>query len=107
MTRPYLELVGVQATNTKRFKLYHIDYIYVRRIDNEYKGYAIMKGYDMTLTMPFHTITTSLMDVYGSVLKNVWRQDDRRNESFYLQFVVAFRPEKVGLTGYWEHWAEW
>ena len=66
-----------------------------------------MNGYDMTLHIPFSEVVHSVMDVYAPVIKSVWQQDNRRIDSFYLQFVVAFRPEKVGLRGNWSHWAEW
>ena len=107
MKRAYLELVGVQVTHSKPTKRYRIDNVYVRRVGNEYKGVATMRGYDMSLHRRFRGIAQSMMDAYAPVIKSVWQQDNRRSNSFYLQFVVAFRPEKVGLIGDWYHWAEW
>ena len=107
MTRTYLELVGVQVTHSKPSKRYRIEHVYARRVGNAYKGFATMKGYDMALHMPFKRIVGSLAEAYAPVLKSMWSQDNPRAHSWYLQFVVAFRPEKVGLTGHWDHWAEW
>jgi len=107
MTKQYLELVGVLVAHSKPAKTYRIDYVYARRVNNEYDGFATMKGYDMTLALRFCKVVHSLLDAYAPVIKHVWNQDNRRTESFYLQFVVAFRPDKVGLIGRWEHWAEW
>lgn len=107
MTRAYLELVGVQVTHSKAARRYRIENVYARRIGNEYKGFATLKGYDMTLPGRFYTVVRCMMDAYAPCIRSVWHQDNRRTESFYLQLVVAFKPEKVGLVGPWEHWAEW
>lgn len=107
MTRAYLELVGVQVTHSKAARRYRIENVYARRVGNAYKGFATMKGYDMTLSGRFDKVAQCMMDAYAPVIKSVWNQDNRRTESFYLQFVVSFRPDKVGLTGHWVHWAEW
>lgn len=107
MRRTYLELVGVQVTHSKPSKVYSINNVYVRRVGKVYKGVATMQGYDMTLHTRFTDIVQSIMNAYTPVIKSVWQQDNRRSNSFYLQFVVAFRPEKVGLVGQWKHWAEW
>ena len=107
MTRGYLELVGVLVTHSKAARRYCIENVYARRIGNEYKGYATLKGYDMTLSGRFDTVVRCMMDAYAPCIKHVWQKDNRRYSRWYLQFVVAFRPEKVGLVGPWEHWAEW
>jgi len=106
MNRTYLELVGVQVTHSKAARQYRIENIYARRVANEYIGFALMKGYDMTLYTRFQTIVDGLMAAYAPVIKTVWQQDHRRHRSYYLQFVVAFRPEAVGLDGRWVPWAE-
>lgn len=107
MTRTYLELVGVQVTHSKAARKYRIENVYARRVGNAYEGFAIMKGYDMTLSGRFSKVVDCISDAYAPVIKGVWRQENRRVDSFYLQFVVAFRPEKIPLPGPWEHWAEW
>ena len=107
MTRAYLELVGVQVTHSKAAHRYRIENVYARRAGNTYKGTAIMKGYDMKLSGHFDDIARCMMDAYAPVIKNIWNQDLKRTQSFYLQFVVSFKPDKVGLTGRWWHWAEW
>jgi len=107
MRKTYLELVGVQVTHSKPTGMYRIENVYARRTGNKYGGCATMKGYDMALTQRFDRVAQCMMEAYAPVIKNVWNQDNRRSQSFYLQFVVTFTPDKVGLTGRWWHWAEW
>jgi len=107
MTRAYLELIGVLVIHSKPSRTYRIDNVYARRVANEYKGTATMKGYDMTLHTCFSDIVHSMIDAYAPVIKSVWQQNNSRSNSYYLQFVVAFRPKKVGLVGSWFHYAEW
>jgi len=107
MSRTYLELVGVQVLHIKPAKRYRIENVYARRVNGQYKGFATMKGYDMTLVSPFERVAQCVMDAYAPVVKNVWTQVDSATESYYLQFVRCFRPSYVGLDGLWTHWAQW
>jgi len=107
MRKAYLELVGVQVIHSKPTKKYRIENVYAQRTGNTYGGCVTMKGYDMALAQRFDRVAECMMDAYGPVIKSVWNQDNRRVESFYLQFVDGFRPDKVGLTGRWWHWGEW
>ena len=107
MTRAYLELVGVQVSHSKPASIYRIDNLYVRRIKGTYQGTGTMQGYDMTLHDRFTNIVQAMMRAYAPVIKSVWEQDSRRTHIFFLQFVVAYPPEKLGLRGNWTHWAEW
>jgi len=106
MNKAYLELIGVQVVHCKPLKSYRIENVYARRCNGRYEGFATMKGYDMTLILPFKVVVQNLTDAYAPVIKCIWVQADAATESYYLQFVVCFRPSYIGLEGRWTHWAQ-
>jgi len=106
MTKPYRELVAVQATFSKDTGQYRLTHYYKWKSDKWTSGCLAMVGYDMALAQPIDDVAESLRNAYGPATMSIWTQDEADSTAQLLQFTVGARPDELGLPGEWSLYAE-
>lgn len=106
MTKPYRELVGVQATFSKTKETYKLSHFYRWQSGDWQSGGLMIEGYDMDRAEPAEDIAESLRKAYAPVTLRIWKHDAAAEQAELLQLDEGADPNQLGLLGTWTLYAE-
>lgn len=106
MTKPYRELVAVQATFSKTKAEYHLTHYYKWQSDDWTSGGRMIVGYDMNRTEKVEDITQSIRMAYAGATITIWKEDGILSNSEMLSFKGDVTPETLETPGTWEQFAQ-
>jgi len=101
MTKPYRELVAVQATFSKTKAEYNLTHYYKWQSDEWTSGGHMIVGYDMDRAEKVEDITLAIRTAYAGATITIWKEDGILSNSEMLSFKLDVTPETLDAPGTW------